>query len=110
MMILIPAAVGLWLSSMAIRFRDVKFAMSFAIRMLMYTAPIVYSASSIPESYRMLYSLNPLVGVIEGFRACLLGLPMPWSYIWPGAMTTVVLLFGGVFYFKRMERVIVDVI
>ena len=110
MMILIPAAVGLWLSSMAIRFRDVKFAMSFAIRMLMYTAPIVYSASSIPEGYRMIYSLNPLVGVIEGFRACLLGLPMPWSYIWPGAMTTVVLLFGGVFYFKRMERVIVDVI
>ena len=110
MMILIPAAVGLWLSSMAIRFRDVKFAMSFAIRMLMYTAPIVYSASSIPEGYRMLYSLNPLVGVIEGFRACLLGLSMPWSYIWPGAMTTVVLLFGGVFYFKRMERVIVDVI
>ena len=110
MMILIPAAVGLWLSSMAIRFRDVKFAMSFAIRMLMYTAPIVYSASSIPESYRMIYSLNPLVGVIEGFRACLLGLPMPWSYIWPGAITTVVLLFGGVFYFKRMERIIVDVI
>ena len=110
MMILIPAAVGLWLSSMAIRFRDVKFAMSFAIRMLMYTAPIVYSASSIPEGYRMLYSLNPLVGVIEGFRACLLGLPMPWSYIWPGAITTVVLLFGGVFYFKRMERIIVDVI
>ena len=110
MMILIPAAVGLWLSSMAIRFRDVKFAMSFAIRMLMYTAPIVYSASSIPEGYRMIYSLNPLVGVIEGFRACLLGLPMPWSYIWPGAITTVVLLFGGVFYFKRMERIIVDVI
>jgi len=110
MMILIPAAVGLWLSSMAIRFRDVKFAMSFAIRMLMYTAPIVYSASSIPEGYRMIYSLNPLVGVIEGFRACLLGLPMPWSYIWPGAMTTVVLLVGGVFYFKRMERIIVDVI
>ena len=110
MMILIPAGVGLWLSSMAIRFRDVKFAMPFAIRMLMYSAPIVYSASSIPEVYRMIYSLNPLVGVIEGFRACLLGLPMPWSYIWPGAITTVVLLVSGVFYFKRMERIIVDVI
>jgi len=110
MMILIPSAVGLWLSSMAIRFRDVKFAMPFAIRMLMYSAPIVYSASSIPEVYRMVYSFNPLVGVIEGFRACLLGLPMPWPYIWPGAITTVVLLLSGVFYFKRMERIIVDVI
>jgi lipopolysaccharide transport system permease protein len=110
MMMLIPTAVGLWLSSMAIRFRDVKFAMPFAIRMLMYSAPVVYSASSIPEVYRMIYSLNPLVGVIEGFRACLLGLPMPWSYIWPGAITTVVLLISGVFYFKRMERIIVDVI
>jgi len=110
MMILIPAAVGLWFSSMAIRFRDVRFIMPFIIRMLMYSAPIVYSASTIPEGYRMLYSLNPLVGVIEGFRACLLGLPMPWSYIWPGAITTVVLLLSGVFYFKRMERIIVDVI
>jgi lipopolysaccharide transport system permease protein len=110
MMILFPTAVGLWLSSMAIRFRDVRFAMPFAIRMLMYSAPIVYSASSIPEVYRMIYSLNPLVGVIEGFRACLLGLPIPWSYIWPGAITTIVLLVGGVFYFKRMERIIVDVI
>ena len=110
MMILIPAGVGLWLSSMAIRFRDVKFAMPFVIRMLMYTAPIVYSASSIPEVYRLLYSFNPLVGVIEGFRACLLGLPMPWAYIWPGAITTVLLLVTGIFYFKRMERIIVDVI
>jgi lipopolysaccharide transport system permease protein len=110
MMIFFPAAIGLWLSSMAIRFRDVKLAMPFVIRMLMYTAPIVYSASSIPELYRMIYSLNPLVGIIEGFRACLLGLPMPWSYIWPGAITTVIFFLGGVFYFKRMERVIVDVI
>lgn len=110
MMVLVPAGVGLWLSSMAIRFRDVKFAMAFIIRMLMYSAPIVYSASSIPEVYRIIYSLNPLVGVIEGFRACLLGLPMPWVYIWPGAITTVLILSTGALYFKRMERVIVDVI
>ncbi|MFV9690657.1 MAG: ABC transporter permease [Desulfobacteria bacterium] len=106
----IAAGVGMWLSAMAIRFRDVKHAMPFAVRMLMYTAPIVYSASSIPEKWRFVYSLNPIVAVIEGFRACLLGTPMPWAYIWPGMLTAAILLITGAFYFKRMERVFVDVI
>ena len=110
LMVSISAGVGMWLSAMAIRFRDVKLAMPFAVRMLMYTAPIVYSASSIPETYRIIYSLNPIVGVIEGYRACLLGTPMPWPYIWPGMITAAILLISGAFYFKRMERVFVDVI
>jgi len=84
LMVNISAGVGMWLSAMAIRFRDVKYAMPFLVRMLMYSAPIVYSASSIPESYRMIYSLNPIAGVIEGFRACLLGTAFDWQYIWPG--------------------------
>ena len=109
-MICIPAALGMWLSALAIRFRDVKFAMAFFIRMLIYSAPILYSASSIPEAYRFLYSLNPIVAVIEGFRAALLGTPIPWAYIVPGLITTIVLLAAGAFYFRRMERVFVDVI
>lgn len=109
-MISIPMGVGMWLSAMAIRFRDVKYAMPFVIQMLMFSAPIVYSASSISEKYRILYSLNPIVGVIEGFRACLLGTPMPWSFIWPGIITTFIILISGAVYFKRMERVFVDVI
>ncbi len=110
MMISIPASAGLWLSSLAIRFRDLRYAMPFFVQMLMYTAPIVYSASSIPEKYRIIYSLNPIVGVIEGYRACLLGTPIPWLYIWPGMITAAILLISGAFYFKRMERFIVDVI
>ena len=110
LMMSVSGGVGMWLSAMAIRFRDVKHAMPFVIRMLMYSAPIVYSASSIPETYRIIYSLNPIVAVIEGFRACLLGTPMPWPYIWPGIITAVVVLISGAFYFKRMERVFVDVI
>lgn len=77
LMISIPIGTGLWLSSLAIRFRDVRHAMPFLIQMLMYSAPIVYSASSIPEKYRIIYSLNPIVAVIEGYRACLLGTPFP---------------------------------
>ena len=110
LMMSVAGGVGMWLSAMAIRFRDVRHAMPFAVRMLMYTAPIVYSASSIPEKWRFVYSLNPIVGVIEGFRACLLGTPMPWTYIWPGIITATILLISGAFYFKRMERVFVDVI
>ena len=109
-MVSFAAGVGFWLSAMAIRFRDVRYAMGFIVPALMYTAPIVYSASSIPEKWRLIYSLNPLVGTIEGFRACLLGLPMPWVYIWPGMITAVLLLVGGAFYFKHIEKVFVDVI
>jgi len=106
----IPAGIGMWLSSLAIRFRDVKHAMPFVVRMLIYTAPIVYSASSIPEKYRLIYSFNPIVGVIEGYRACLLGTSIPWQYIWPGIITAVILLISGALYFKKMEQIVVDVI
>jgi lipopolysaccharide transport system permease protein len=110
MMMTIPAGIGMWLSSLAIRFRDVKFAMPFVVRMLVYTAPIVYSASTIPEKYRFVYSFNPIVGVIEGFRSCLLGTSMPWFFIVPGIITSLLLLISGTMYFKKMERIFVDVI
>lgn len=110
LMTLVPSGIGLWLSSLAIRYRDVNHAMSFIIQMLVYTAPIVYSASSIPEKYRIIYSLNPIVGIIEGFRACLLGTSVPWSYILPGVITSTILIITGAIYFKRMEKIIVDVI
>ncbi len=110
MMMLIPAGVGLWLSSLSIRFRDVKYIMGFGVRMLMYTAPIVYSASAMPEKYRFFYSLNPIVGVIEGYRACLLGGQIPWMYVWPGIITSTMLFISGAFYFKKMENIVVDVI
>ena len=110
LMIIVPAGIGLWFSALAIRYRDVKFAMPFFIRMLIYSAPILYSASSIPDRYRFLYSFNPIVAVTEGFRACLLGLPMPWEFIVPGIVTASLLLLFGAVYFRRMERIFVDVI
>jgi len=110
LMMSIPAGLGMLFSALAIRFRDVKFAMPFVIRMLIYSAPILYTASAIPEKYRFLYSLNPIVAVIEGYRACLLGLPMPWEYIVPGALVAIVTLFAGALYFRKMEHVFVDVI
>lgn len=110
LMMSIPAGIGLWFSALAIRYRDVKFAMPFFIRMLIYSAPILYTATSIPEKYRFVYSLNPIVAVVEGYRACLLGLPMPWEYIFPGGLVALVLFLSGAYYFRKMERVFVDVI
>jgi lipopolysaccharide transport system permease protein len=110
LMMQVSAGVGFWLSAMAIRFRDVKHGMPFAIGMLMYSAPIVYSAASLPEKYRILYSMNPIVSVIEGFRSCLLGLPFNWNFIYPGAITATLLLISGLLYFRSMERIFVDVI
>jgi homopolymeric O-antigen transport system permease protein len=110
LMMIIPAGIGMSLSALAIRYRDVNFAMPFVIRMLIYSAPILYTASSIPEQYRFFYSLNPIVAVVEGYRACLLGTPMPWEFIFPGTVVAILLLLFALFYFKKMERVFVDVI
>lgn len=110
MMISIPAGIGFWLSSLAIRFRDVRFAMPYFIRLLIYSAPILYTASAIPDKYRIIYSINPIVGVIEGYRACLLGTDIPWSFVAPGMITCVILVVSGAMYFRNMERVFVDVI
>jgi lipopolysaccharide transport system permease protein len=84
--------------------------MQFIIRMMIYTAPIVYSASAIPAGWRFIYSLNPIVSVVEGFRACLLGTPVPWLFVMPGMVVGIVLFATGALYFRRMERLVVDVI
>lgn len=109
-MMLVPTGIGMWLAALAIRYRDIKFAMTFVIKLLIYSAPILYTASAIPENIRFWYSLNPIVGVIEGFRSCLLGTPIPWEFIIPGLLTSVLVFVSGALYFRRMERVFVDVI
>ena len=109
-MILVPTGIGMWLAALAIRYRDVKFAMTFLVKLLIYTAPVLYSATSIPAEYRIWYSLNPIVAVIEGFRSCLLGGEIQWMYIVPGLITAIIVFLGGALYFHRMERVFVDVI
>jgi lipopolysaccharide transport system permease protein len=109
-MILVPTGLGMWLAALAIRYRDIKFAMTYVIKLLVYSAPILYTASAIPTQYRIWYSLNPIVAVIEGFRSALLGTPFEWLYIMPGLTVSVLLFFSGALYFRRMERVFVDVI
>lgn len=110
LMIMTPLAIGLWLSSLAIRFRDVRIVMGYFMRLLIYTVPVMYPSSQIPDAYRSYYILNPFVGVIEGYRSCLLGDPMRWDSLLISGVVSVVLLVTGAIYFRRMERIIVDVV
>lgn len=102
--------LGLWLSAMAIQYRDVKHAMTFVVQILMYLAPVVYPLSSIPDEYRFWYALNPMVGVIEGFRSIFLHtVDFPWNHLLNGGIVSVFIFIFGLVYFKRAERRFADV-
>jgi lipopolysaccharide transport system permease protein len=107
--LLCSLGIGMVLSAMAVQYRDVKYALGFIVQLLLYTAPVVYSTTAVPEEWQFVYSLNPMVGVIEGIRAMFLDRPMPWEWIWPGAIVGAVLFVFGLFYFRRMEKVFADV-
>jgi lipopolysaccharide transport system permease protein len=103
--------VGLWLASLAIQYRDVAHIIGFLAQIWMYLSPVVYSASRIPDRYQWLYGLNPMVGVIEAFRSCMLGIPaMPWGALAEGAAVSAVLLVTGALYFRRCEQFFADVV
>jgi len=103
--------VSLFLSALNVRYRDVRHAIPFFIQFWMYASPVVYSVSLIPEQWRLLYSLNPMVGVIEGFRWALLGKASPdFEVMAMSAAVVLVLFFGGIVYFKRMERTFADIV
>jgi lipopolysaccharide transport system permease protein len=101
--------IGMFLSALAVKYRDVKHALAFVVQLLLYAAPVVYSTSAVPGEYLGFYVLNPMVGVIEGFRAAFLDRPMPWEWIWPGSIVSVIFFVFGMFYFRRMERIFADV-
>jgi lipopolysaccharide transport system permease protein len=108
---LTAGGVGMWLTSLAIQYRDVNYVVGFGITLLMYAAPVVYPVSLIPEQYRLLYALNPMAGVIEGFRSSLLGtVAMPWDMIAIGSGTSILILLTGMFYFRRTERLFADLV
>ena len=111
LMMLTAAGLGMWLTALAVQYRDVNYGMKFAVQLFMYASPVVYPASLVPDQFRLLYGLNPMAGVIEGFRAALLGTrPMPWDLIAVGSVIAFVVAVSGAFYFRRTERVFADVV
>ena len=104
-------AVGLWLSALNVKYRDVRYTTTFLAQFWLFVTPVAYSSSLVPAQWQAVYAINPMVGVVEGFRWALLGKSAP-----PGAMlivsvaATVILLTGGLFYFRRMEKTFADII
>jgi lipopolysaccharide transport system permease protein len=104
-------AVSLWLSALNVLYRDVRYTLPFLVQLWLFASPVAYPTSLVPEPWRTVYGLNPMVGVIDGFRWALLGGTDP-----PGPMVAVsvaavlALLAGGLFYFRRMERSFADAI
>ncbi len=110
LMVLSAAGIGMWLSALAIQYRDIKHGIRFVSQLLMYAAPVVWPVSLIPEQYRLLYGLYPMAGVIEGFRSSLIGTnPMPWDLILMGSLSAFLIAFSGALYFYYMERIFADV-
>jgi lipopolysaccharide transport system permease protein len=108
---LVALAFGLWSASLAVKYRDIAFAMAFLLQALMYASPVIYPLSAVPPAVRPLYVLNPMTGVIQGFRWALLGSnepPGPWFAVSLGL--TGVALLAGAMVFRRTERTIVDIL
>src|SRR5919202_1772823 len=103
--------VGLWLSAMNVQFRDVRYVVPFVTQFWMFATPIAYPSTLLSEPWRTLYALNPMVGVVEGFRWALLGTDTrPGPTIAVSSAAAVLLLIGGAFYFRRMEKTFADVV
>ncbi len=103
-------AVGLGLCALNVRFRDVRYALPFLTQFWMFATPIAYPGSLVPERWRALLGLNPMAGVVEGFRHALLGTPAPGALVWVSAGVVLLLLGASLAYFLRVERAFADVI
>ncbi|HVS64000.1 MAG TPA: ABC transporter permease [Thermoanaerobaculia bacterium] len=104
-------AVGLWLSALNVRYRDVRYALPFLVQLWLFLTPIAYPSSLLDEPWRTLYAINPMVGVVEGFRWALLGTDTaPGPMILVSSLAALALLAGGAFYFRRLERTFADLV
>lgn len=109
--VLTALSVGVWLSALNVQYRDVRYTLPFLAQVWMFASPVAYSASIVPKEWRWLYGLNPMAGVIEAFRWAILGTSAPdWGLITLSAVTVAVLLFGGLFYFRRLETKFADIV
>jgi lipopolysaccharide transport system permease protein len=117
LMIMTAGGIGMWLSSLAVQYRDVKFAITFIIQLLMYLAPVVWPLSlfdaKITSQYghwvKIVYGLYPMAGIIEGFRSAIFNRSMPWDVLIPGICSSMVIIVTGALYFRKMEKVFADV-
>lgn len=109
--ILTALGVGLWLSALNVQYRDVRYTINFLVQFWLFATPVAYPSSIVPEKWRALYGLNPMAGVVEGFRWALLGKSTPpGAMLWVSVAAVVIILTGGLYYFRRMEQEFADLI
>ena len=96
-------AAGLWTASLNVKYRDIRYVLPYFLQLWLFASPVVYSITLVPERYQTLYALNPMVGVIQGFRWALVGGQSPWGLLGGSLAVTAVLLIGGLYYFRRTE-------
>jgi homopolymeric O-antigen transport system permease protein len=109
--VLTALGVGLWLSALNVQYRDVRYTITFLIQLWFFLTPVTYPASLVPERWRPLYGLNPMAGVVEGFRWALLGrAEAPGALLAASLVAVVLVLAGGLYYFRRMEAIFADVV
>jgi lipopolysaccharide transport system permease protein len=101
---------GLWLSALNVEYRDIRVVVPFLLQIWMYATPVVYPAHLLPEKYRWVVLANPLTGLIEAFRAALLGGALPWTPLAYSVVFTTAVVVSGAFYFRRVERQFADVL
>lgn len=107
---LMALGVGLYMSALNVKYRDIRYALPFGIQLWMFATPVIYPASIVPERWRWLLGLNPVTGIIEAFRSCLFGLPYDPVTLGLAVVTTFALLFFAAHEFRRMERAFADVV
>ena len=107
---LLALGVGMWMSGLNVKYRDIRHALPFVIQLWMFATPIVYPASLVPEKWRLVYALNPLTGIIEGYRSSLFGTRFDWASLGTSAAITIVILVYSAFSFRRMEKSFADVV
>lgn len=100
--------VGLYLTAVNVKYRDFRYIIPFIVQFGLYITPVGFSSSLVEEKYRLLFSLNPMVGVIDGFRWCLLGDPMDWRSFAISVVIVITFLVVGIYYFRKMERTFAD--
>ena len=109
--VLTALGAGLWLSALNVQYRDVRYTLNFLTQFWLFITPVAYPSSLVPGRWRILYGLNPMVGVVEGFRWALLGRPeAPGTLLLVSAGAVVLMLVGGLYYFRRMEETFADII
>jgi lipopolysaccharide transport system permease protein len=109
--VLTALAVGLWLSALNVQYRDVRYTMNFLVQFWLFATPVAYPSSLVPETWRALYGINPMAGVVEGFRWALLGKTSPpGAMLWVSVAVVTMLLVGGLYYFRRMEQQFADIV